>query len=200
MRHLTREELVDFADGTRAEASAPHLASCRECCDRVADLRSTIRTVAAVHAPEPSPLFWDHFSARVRQCVASDASVGTTSWRERFAWRGLVMPLAIAAGALVVAAVLTTVTGRSTVAVPVPRIAMLPISSEAVEGTSLVPPDDSTLDLVADLGTELDWDDIHDSGVVAHTGLMDRAVDSLSAGERVELGKLLKQELAGGGN
>lgn len=215
MKHLTTEELVDVAEGTRSELSHPHLQACGACRGALADLRATMSKVARVDVPEPSPLFWEHFSSRASEAVRNAGAPGVPSWRDRLAervaawrrpfgaWRTPAVPAIIsaAAAAAIVVALVTIGFGRASVSVPVPRIAeSRTIPSEAEEGTAMLPPDDPALDIVADLGTSLDWDDVHDSGLVAHSGLVDRAVKGLSANERAELGKLLKQELDGGGN
>src|ERR1043166_5207100 len=102
--HLTPDELVDLADGTRRPASVPHLSKCDMCRRQVAELRSTLSLAASANIPEPSPLFWDQFSVRVRDAIA--ATPERTGWRwlwARFRW-----PLAIAAApAIVVLSVLT---------------------------------------------------------------------------------------------
>src|SRR5262245_49230164 len=94
MQHLSVDELVDLVDavdpvypvdpvdvveGAASDArgdNVPHLASCDRCRDQLAALRAA-RTLAAekevVEVPEPSPAFWDHFSARVREAVANEA-------------------------------------------------------------------------------------------------------------------------------
>src|SRR5438552_5435196 len=77
--HLNEHELVDLADGSRTEASAPHLATCSDCRRQLADLRATLASVAAVDVPEPSPLFWDHFSRRVHEAVDAQGRPGR-SW------------------------------------------------------------------------------------------------------------------------
>ena len=69
MRHLQSEELIDLAEGARPESSALHLQTCDECRSRLTDLRAAMAAAAHVNVPEPSPLFWDHFSARVRDAV-----------------------------------------------------------------------------------------------------------------------------------
>ena len=65
--HLQHDELVDLAEGTRAESSVPHLAACEACRHQLAELKAMMSAAADVAVPEPSPLFWDHFSARVRR-------------------------------------------------------------------------------------------------------------------------------------
>jgi len=48
--HLNAVELIDVAEGTRSEASAPHLASCDECRRQLTDLRAMMSTAAAMLA------------------------------------------------------------------------------------------------------------------------------------------------------
>jgi hypothetical protein len=72
--HLQPDDLVDLAEGTRPEASAPHLASCAECRRQLADMRAMMSAAADVDVPEPSPLFWDHLSARVSESVSGEGA------------------------------------------------------------------------------------------------------------------------------
>src|SRR5262249_18925978 len=72
--HLTPDELVDLAEGERPESSAPHLARCAACRAQLAEMRGTWAAAADADVPEPSPLFWDHFSQRVHDAVAADAA------------------------------------------------------------------------------------------------------------------------------
>ena len=58
-------------------------------------------------------------------------------------------------------------------------------------------PDDPSLDLVADFGGTLDWDDLREQmAVSARPGRLDASVGELDGGERRELERLLKEELA----
>src|SRR5436190_21719819 len=72
MAHLNPDQLLDVADGTRTAGEFAHLQSCAACARQIAGLREAIRDAKNVTVPEPSPLFWDHLSARVRQAVAED--------------------------------------------------------------------------------------------------------------------------------
>ena len=72
MAHLTSAEFVDLAEGARDAASAPHLAECDRCRRELADVRRMMAAAGASDVPEPSPLFWDHLSARVREGVAAE--------------------------------------------------------------------------------------------------------------------------------
>ena len=40
MRHMSPEELIDVAEGTGLEASAPHLSNCVVCRQQLAELRA----------------------------------------------------------------------------------------------------------------------------------------------------------------
>src|SRR5579872_5303464 len=80
MRHLTSVELVDLAEGTRAESSAPHLAACEVCRRQLADLQVVLSTARRLDVPEPSPLFWDHFSAQIHQAVAAEGAPRGRAW------------------------------------------------------------------------------------------------------------------------
>ena len=105
--HLNAVELIDVAEGTRSEASVPHLASCDACRRQLTDMRAMMSTVAAVEVPEPSPLFWDHLSQRVGNAVAED--VPRRSWQDAATWRRLLMPLsAVAVASLILAMVLSS--------------------------------------------------------------------------------------------
>ena len=99
MTHLSRERLLEAVESGAWADTADHLASCARCRAEVDALRRTLDEVRAVDVPEPSPLFWDHLTARVRDAIAAEPEplrVGVRSW-----WRP-----AFAAGVVFVAAVL----------------------------------------------------------------------------------------------
>jgi hypothetical protein len=57
--------------------------------------------------------------------------------------------------------------------------------------------DDGSFGLVADFGGTLEWDDLREQmAVAAHSGRLDGGVGELDSGERRELERLLKEELA----
>src|SRR2546422_2820335 len=94
--HLAPEEMIDLAEGARAEAAVPHLQSCEACRQQIGALRATMSAVVDVpgaNVPEPSPLFWDHLSRRVREAVAAEGTPGSRfpGWRWKTAlpasWR-----------------------------------------------------------------------------------------------------------------
>src|SRR5258708_2032891 len=133
--HLEPAALVDIADGILSEAERGrvegHLASCAVCRQQLADLRATAASVAAVDVPEPSPLFWDHLSRRVRDAVsaeAAEARSGGSWWAGILSSRGVVAA-AVLAGLLAIVLVpglLRSTRGQETTTVA-PSAAAAPV-------------------------------------------------------------------------
>jgi hypothetical protein len=196
MRHLNEEDLIDLADGVRSEGSAPHLASCESCRRQLADLRAVMSAAAAVEVPEPSPLFWQHLSARVHEAVSSETRAPAPRWApSRFVWR----MAALAAAVLVAAAAWRTELVRHDVAPDglTPHSAVVEATLEANDVVSLA--DDASLSLIAEMAGDLDWEGAVQAGLSTQAGAVDRAVLELSASERLELQRILKEELSRSG-
>jgi hypothetical protein len=193
MRHLTSEQLIDLAEGGRAASSTPHLQSCETCRNRLAELRATLSVVASVDVPEPSPLFWDHFSARVHDAVEAERAAGTSVF-SRWSWLRLTPLWAGALAAVVLTIVIVTSGGRP--GQPVSAPAGPAASAAGPLDVSLSPGDDPSLSLMADLAADLDWDAASEAGLTTHVGVDNDAVTELTDGERWALNQLLKGELA----
>ena len=212
--HLTPEELIDLADGTRAEAAVPHLRACEVCRHQIVTLRATMAAAADVDVPEPSPLFWDHLSQRVREAVAAEnaqgmLSPGSPAWaRVRAGLSGLsglaeswrAWAIAGVAAAVMISIYLTApqeltslTSWRSLTAPPGSRDAAA-VSPAALE--PLGSADDPSLALFADLTDQLDSNAIAETQWSSHAGAVDEAVAALNDDERLELQRLLKEELA----
>jgi RNA polymerase sigma-70 factor (ECF subfamily) len=102
--HLTPAEVVSVADGHGSEVLLRHVETCSTCHAQVDAVRAVeIDLRANSGVPEPSPLFWDHFSARVRQAT-SDEPVPATSW-----WPGRWVAVAAAGAAVVALAVMISI-------------------------------------------------------------------------------------------
>ncbi|HUR35199.1 MAG TPA: hypothetical protein VM032_15455 [Vicinamibacterales bacterium] len=195
MAHLSPGTFIDLLDGTVAESAVPHLSACEPCRRQLAELRGTWHAAIDADVPEPSPLFWDHLSTRVRCAIAADAAGPAPWWRFAWTWR--------AAGVVSLAAVLLAVG----VQVGVPRLR--PVSIDRPGGPPPVPTpaaaaagapvdrlaDDESLVFVADLASHIDWDDPGASSLVSR-GDAEQAVAGMSAGERAELQRLLNDALA----
>ena len=59
--------------GPRRADAVAHAAACDACRALVDDLREALALAQSDRAAEPSPLFWDHLSARVGTAVRAEA-------------------------------------------------------------------------------------------------------------------------------
>jgi hypothetical protein len=201
MTHLSPAEFVDLVDGTLAPARAAHAEACAECRTQAAVVQSMLREAGQVEVPEPSPLFWDHFSARVRGAVAEERlSAQRSGW---FSWssevtRGMV-PVA-ATAVLVVALLVGAVMTRRSARAPEAMAARTP----APAGAPLVPAaDDAALDaansevwdVLTAAASDMQIEDAREAGMTVRPGAIDRAVQKMAPDELNELGRLLQSEL-----
>ena len=195
--HLNADELIDLAEGTRQERELPHVAHCLQCRREVESLREALGAAASVEVPEPSPLFWDHLSARVREAVAAEQAGRRPWWRPAsLGWRVLV-PVAAAAAAIILAGLVWTPSGA-----PGPGADPAPLAAgsapfEIVD--ALVAADDASYVLIQDLATGLDWDAALEAGLTTRPQAFGHLAGALDAAERLELQRLLEAELARGG-
>ena len=189
-RHLTPEQMIDAAESVRP-VDIPHLASCEQCRRQVSELRDAMSTAANAELPEPSPLFWDHFASRVTEAVASSPperrSIFSFASFPPGAW--LRAAIAVAVASAVIMAVVTY--DRDGGSRPVP------FADRRAEPALA---DDPLLDLVADLGVDVDWESAAEVGLTTREGTADRAVTQLTEEERTELQRLLEQELKRSGD
>jgi hypothetical protein len=200
--HLNETELIDLAEGTRPEASAPHLAGCARCRTLIEEMRATIAAAAAADLPEPSPLFWDHLSDRVRQAVAAEPAAPRRAWHDLTTWWRVLAPAS--AAALVALMIAGALTWR---AMPQTHVAggaeNDSASARAADATPADPfsetgSEDDSLMLVADLSAAMNVDPASDANL-APNGSIEHAVMDLNDDELRELERLLKQELAPSG-
>ena len=92
MTHLTPDEFVDAADGTLETGRLRHVEQCERCRQRLETLVEALQMGAAGPVPEPSPLFWEHFSARVRNAIAAEPAPPQTWWPGWLRWSVLAAP------------------------------------------------------------------------------------------------------------
>jgi hypothetical protein len=177
--HLRPDEFVDAMDGALPIARGAHLENCARCRAELDGLLAMQREAAADDAAEPSPLFWDHFSARVREAAARQNRTTAPWWRT--GWQP------IAALTLAAASVVLVLQMRSTPAVVAPAAAPVTFTAESFE-------DDGTWDLVMGLASEIAWDDIRDA-VTPAAGAADAVIEELTGAQREALVRLLKQEI-----
>ncbi len=196
-RHLSNDDILDLAEQRGNPASRAHLAACPSCAARVDDLRAVLAEARAADVPEPSPLFWEHLSARVSDAVADEAQPGRAAAPVRWlrpAW--LVAAATLAAVALVLLVVVrpAPVPPAGPAAAPaVPLAEGLPAGSDDTPGPDVL---DEPWALVAALSDELPPDGALAAGLDPVPGSAEQAAETLSAGERDELVRLLEAELA----
>lgn len=178
MTHLTSDELVDALDGALEPSRKIHLDTCQPCLRQVAGLAAVLGEVSTVEVPEPSPLFWEHLSARVRTAIdAEPAALG--AWSSWLRWPVLAP---IAALALIVLALM----------VAVPR---QPARSPAIAINESEASADDSFAMVAALVGDMDWDTAMSAGLTIEPGAADEAVLELTKAEQQELTRLLRAEL-----
>jgi hypothetical protein len=198
MSHLSPSEFVDLSDGTLPATRAAHVNGCEACRAQADIIRDALRlTGASAPVPEPSPLFWDHLSARVREAVAEAPS------RSMFGsgWRGL-QPLA--AGFLVVAllfaAVVVTRDARQRSAPQTTRTSVPAAEPEHGADPSLDASHALEWAVLTAAAADLRFEEAHDAGMAVPAAAVDRAVTQLTRDELSELGRLLQSELKGTSN
>ncbi len=191
LRHCTADELLDVAEGLRSESDVPHFEGCRACRADLSDVRSALGLVRSVSIPEPSPLFWDHLSQRIRQAVEHEGH--PTLRRGRGWWPTL--PIAAAAGLLMFA---VTASWRPS-APPETRQTAGRSAQTAVAAPATAVVDDagdeSSVDFMAQLASALDQDAIEAIGIGAPPGTADLVLAELSSDEQAELARLLHEAM-----
>jgi hypothetical protein len=197
--HLSDVELVDLADGARPESSAPHLAACEPCRRQLLDMRRMMSAAAAVDVPEPSPLFWEHFSDRVRDAVAADAHTPRAWWSRLLPAKQVLIPAsAYALIALLVAGVVASRGPRMPVAdAPPPFVAAIAAENGAADLFEDPAVEDESLTLMANLSAAIDVDVATDAALAPSVGA-DRAVTNMNDDELRELERLLHELGASG--
>ena len=193
MTHLSESEFVDFAEGGLDGSRSAHLETCAACRHQAADVRAALEAALVVTVPEPSPLFWDHLSARVRQGIAAQPDVRHPWWRPR-----VVAVLGCAAAAIVVVAISIRELPRG--------VAPAPPSNPSRATAAVVPPDenepsgepaptDAAWALLRAAASDMELDEATAAGLNVRPGAVDRAVLDLTPAERDALGRLLQDAL-----
>lgn len=181
--HLTPELIVEAIEGTVGSAARDHLRACADCRAEVDRARAILEDAeAATTVHEPSPLFWDHFAARVREATS------TLPVESRPRWDAWWRPALLVGGALAV------------IALAVVTPALLPPAPAATEVVAEADPASAAeiegWDLVVSLTADLGWDEVQQVAK-PKAGVADAVIDELTPQERAAFVKLLKQEMGG---
>lgn len=183
-RHLHPEEFVDAIDQCASAECQAHLAICEPCAAELATMSQLMSDVTtAQNVPEPSPLFWNHLSARVREAV--DAEPIAAAW-----WQGSWRPFAMLASAL--CAVVLVLVFRAMPAgvhnAPSISVAALHEAAEPQEG-------DQIWDMIGTVASSMRADEAREAGLVPGQAATDAAFESLTPSQRTELAKLIRAEM-----
>lgn len=197
MTHLSESEFVDLAEDVLDPRRARHVETCASCREQADALRNLLRETSSVAVPDPSPLFWDHLSARVRDGVAAAPAAG----RSRWSWPGMRMLIPMGAAAAVVVAVISgtlllrPVRDGQAPAPIVTEHAAVTASSDARPGTTPDADNAEVWDVLTSAASTVGFDEAHAAGMHVLPAAIDHAVQDLSAAELTELGRLLQSEL-----
>jgi hypothetical protein len=186
MTHLTPDELIDAVEGTLAPALQTHLTRCATCDEEVSRLRAVLREARAVAVPEPSPLFWDHFSTRVRAGIETEP-VAERRWLP--AWLRWPVLVPIAALALLVMALVISVPRERDI---VPAAAD---AGDAAVADDLATAGEQEWAVVSEIVGPVAIDQAREAGIAVNPGDADRIALQLNADEQRELIRLIKEEM-----
>jgi hypothetical protein len=195
--HLRDKEIVDLLDGALDAVRTEHARGCDACRARVDALSAVLGTVKEVELPEPSPLFWDQLSSRVRAAVAAEPQP------RRSVWPWLQLPTVrwaapSAAALLVVGVGLWSLASRYQVS-PAPgpmAIVHNPADDTHYDDDVFVDIEsDEAWGLVRSVAEDLPPDDIDAAGVGVRPGSAEGVVFRLSDAERSELARLLEEAI-----
>jgi hypothetical protein len=198
MSHLTHQEFVELIDGALPPGRTAHVNGCERCRQQAEDLRQAAARVSDVEAAEPSPLFWEHFSANVRQAIDE---VGAPDPR----WRGWLRPAVLVPVSALAAIVFAVILWSGRPSDGTVQIAghVRPAPARALEGSTDALGQDYLDDLEADeawalvrtVADEMAWDEAHEAALTARPGAAERMTAELTERERFELARLLRDEL-----
>jgi hypothetical protein len=204
--HLDTTEFVDCLDGTLHYARRSHLDACDSCRAKVDELSLLLSTARTDDVPEPSPLFWDQLSDRVRTAVAREPAARAGFWQIFAMPRG-----ALAAAALAVVLVVTVVLWRTADRDAPQSLATTTATSNALDSAaapdSVAAPDNAAAqDGIDEFESDEAWalvramaegvgpDDLDGEGVSSNPGAADHLVLRLTEKERLELARLLEEQ------
>jgi hypothetical protein len=195
MRHFSKDEIIEAVDDALSTTRAGHLASCASCREQVETLRATLARTNDVEIPEPSPLFWEHFSSNVREAIR-DSAPETTVLGRLLRPTPLWTVAATVAVCVVAAAVMSRISSRFAT----PTTIDTPSTTQA--GAARTPAnviddidDDEGWAFVRSVADEVSWDDTHAEGLNARPNSLESIAAEMTPVERRELVRLVEDEL-----
>lgn len=191
MSHLQPSEFIELLDGTLAAERVAHARECQRCRREAASLTETMDQVTGTPAPEPSPLFWEHFSARVRDGI-DRVEPDSREWWVRWI-RGPVVATSVAA-MLAVGGLAWYVSEKQS-----PATVGTSDASRSDRPDTQSPPaslDDEAWTVVIEAAEDLSWEEgAMPDALAVGPGTAERAVAELNDLQREELATLLRAEI-----
>jgi hypothetical protein len=183
--HLSSLELVDAVEGQLASTRHErHLETCDRCRSSVSELRAVMTHVASAEVPEPSPLFWDHFSQRVRAATRDVAPAREAWWSS--GWRPIVGVAAVLVALFLAVEVRQRPGGPGGQRI----VASDELSVPAVPSAAA---EDESLDVVARMTSSMSFEELQ-LAAQPTPDATDALVAQLSSRERAELVRLINTE------
>lgn len=190
MTHLTPDQFVDAVEGRvqSPSAAASHLAGCEACRTELASLTEVLTTARGVDVPEPSPLFWEHFSRRVRAAVETEPAPRRAGWLVE-GWRPMAV-LGVAVGVLVLAVVLRP----TRVSAPTVSDTLAPalVTADSTPAES----NEDALNVLAVVAQDLRTDELQQI-VHPSSDATGAAMDDLTQSQMAALERLIKSKTSG---
>jgi hypothetical protein len=151
-----------------------------------------ISALREVEVPEPSPLFWDHLSQRVRDAVAAEP-VASPGWSHRFNVAragGFIVLLGMVTLAITLSVRHQSRAGRAA-AVEHPAV----VDAAAVNSALPSLADDASWAVMGELASEIDFEQAGAAGLTVAPGAAEAALNQLSGAEQRSAVELLQQEI-----
>lgn len=182
MTHLNDSEFVDLVEGRLAADRSRHADECDACRAEADALRDALAYVQRDTVPEPSPLFWPHFSARVSGAIGKERRP-FSAWTLWLREGGLEWAFAVVVVLLVGGLAWRTV-GRIDPS-PLPVVADIEVADDSSDAWDaiLIATDDLLIDETETLGIRV------------RPGSAERMAEELTPEERLELARLIEDEI-----
>jgi hypothetical protein len=184
-KHLRSQEIVDALDGALSAERLEHLDTCESCKAELSSLASLMSDVRGTgDVPDPSPLFWEHLSNRVREATVAEPVPQLAPWW-RTSWQPL---LAVAACAIVATVVFWRTSPHPSHAVPAQT------AVEWIDDGLAIPDDDPAVAFMAEAASDLTWEEARGVNLTPRRVAVDTAIERMTAAQRAELVRLIREE------
>ncbi len=193
MTHLNDSEFIDLVEGRLAADRSRHAAACDACRAQADGIRDALTFAHRDAVPDPSPLFWTHFSARVSAAIGRERRP-SSAWTLCLREGGLEWAFAVLV-VLLVAGVAWRTVGRIDQS-PLPEMADMEAAGGASSGEYLL--DDSAADAwdaIVVATDDLQIEETETLGIRVRPGAAERMAEELTPEERLELARLIEDEI-----